>query len=237
MDFIRSDLNTIPSEVQLDDQDSVFGTRTDLILKITLLSEYLVIVDLGAEMGFVLDMNPYSFHAKFLKWTVSFSAYLHWSAFFFYCSCYYIPTVTLPLQSFLSFSRYFQFLNIFAYIPQDMLHVTFFSQLHLILNNFFRYFYLLNFYGFSSLYYPHTTINYPQILISNFSFFYHFNNYLLCRALFSPPKHGAHLFHLSAPLIPLKFQIWFQPEYSTLQFLAQPQIQFSFLHFQRRYIS
>jgi hypothetical protein len=54
MDFIRFDLITIPSEVQLDDPDNVFGTRTDLTQKITLLPEYLVIVDLGLEMGFVL---------------------------------------------------------------------------------------------------------------------------------------------------------------------------------------
>ena len=106
MDFIRFDLNNIPPEVQLDDKDNVFWTCADLILKITLLSEYLAIVDLGVEMGFVLDMNPYSFHDKFLNWTVSFSVYLHWSAFLFYCSCYYICTVTLPLHSFLLVSLY-----------------------------------------------------------------------------------------------------------------------------------
>ena len=137
MDFIRFDLNTIPSEVQLYDQDSLYGTRTYLIMKITLLSGYIVIVDLGAEMGFVLDMNPYSFQAKLLKWTVSFSVYLNWSAFLFYCSCYCIPVVTLSLHFFFSFSKYFQFLNIFACMLQDMLHVIFFSQLHLILTNYF----------------------------------------------------------------------------------------------------
>jgi hypothetical protein len=161
-------------------------------------------------MGFVLDMIPYIFHAKFLKWTVSFSAHLHWSASLSYSSCYYIPTFSLPLHYFFSFSKYFCF-SIYSLISfQDLLHVTFFSQLLLILNNYFSVFSLKFLWGFLGYIFIHT-----QPLTTHAFLFQIFRFFAILIIIVSvlhypPPKHGTHLFHLSAPLISIKFQICFQ---------------------------
>jgi hypothetical protein len=105
--------------------------------------------------------------------------------------------VTVPLHSFLSLSKYFQV----------MLQVTFFSQLHLILNNYFSVLLYLKFlWGFLGYIVIHTLpltthIFLPQIFLLFIILI------IIVSVLHSrPPKHEMQFFHLIAAFIPLKFQ-------------------------------
>jgi hypothetical protein len=114
VDFIRHNLNTMSSEVQLGDQNSVFGARTGLILKMTLRSECLFILYVGMDLGLGFYVNPCSFHASVLKRKPSINTYLHCSACLFTTQ-----TVTFLLMLYphsLSFSSQNSF-NFLLYSP------------------------------------------------------------------------------------------------------------------------